>query len=39
MEAFKDARRNGVAASFSKSQPDKLDIKGKLWPVGQKFTI
>ena len=39
MDAFKDARRNGVAASFSQSQPDKLYIKGKLWPVGQKFTV
>lgn len=38
MAAFKDARRNGVAASFSQSQPDKLYIRGKLWPVGQKFT-
>ena len=39
MGAFKDARRNGVAASLSKSQPDKLYIKGKLWPVRQKCTI
>ena len=38
MEAFKDARKHGVAASFSQSQPDKLYIRGKLWPVGQKFT-
>lgn len=38
MAAFKDARRNGVAVSFSQSQPDKLYIRGKLWPVGQKFT-
>ena len=33
-----DARKNGVAASFSQSQPDKLYIRGKLWPIGQKFT-
>ena len=39
MGAFKDARRNGVAASFSQSQPDKLYIRGKLWPIGQNFTI
>ena len=38
MEAFKDARKHEVAASFSQSQPDKLYIRGKLWPVGQKFT-
>ena len=38
MEAFKDARKNGVAAFFSQSQPDKLDIRGKLSPIGQKFT-
>ena len=30
MEAFKDARKNGVAAFFSQSQPDKLYIRGKL---------
>ena len=39
MGAFKDARKNGIAASFSQSQPDKLYIRGKLWPIGQKFTI
>lgn len=39
MEAFKDARKNGIAASFSQSQPDKLYIRGKLWPIGKKFTI
>ena len=39
MGAFKDARINGIAASFSQSQPDKLYIRGKLWPIGQKFTI
>ena len=38
MEAFKDTRKNVVAASFSQSQPDKLYIRGKLWPIGQKFT-
>ena len=30
MGAFMDARRNGVAASFSQSQRDKLYIRGKL---------
>ena len=39
MGALKDARKNGVAASFSQSQPDKLYIRGKLWPIGQNFTI
>ena len=38
MEAFKDARKNGVATSFSQSQPDKLYIRGKLWLIGHKFT-
>ena len=37
--AYEDARKNGVATSFSQSQPDKLYIRGKLWPIGQKFTI
>ena len=37
MESFKAAKRSGVPASFSTSQPDKLFIRGKLWPVGVKF--
>ena len=37
MEAFKEARKKGIAASFSQSQPDKLFIKGKLWPLGKTF--
>jgi len=39
MEAFKDVRRNGVAASFSQSLLDKLYIKGKSGLARQKFTI
>ena len=35
MDAFKTARRNKIPASFSKSQPDKLYIRGKLWPIGK----
>ena len=35
MGAYEDARKNGVAASFSQSQPDKLYIKGKLRPIGE----
>ena len=34
METFKKARRNNIAAVFSKAQPDKLYIRGKLWPFG-----
>ena len=32
MPTFKKARRNGMKAAFSKSQPDKLYINGKFWP-------
>ena len=35
MDTFKTARRNKIPASFSKSQPDKLYIRGKLWPIGK----
>ena len=35
METFKKAKRNNIPVSFSKSQPDKLYVRGKLWPVGQ----
>ena len=39
MESFKTAKKHGVPASFSQSQPDKLYIRGKLWPVDRKFSI
>ena len=39
MESFKTAKKHGVPASFSQSQPDKLYIRGKLWPMGRKFSI
>ena len=34
METVKNARRNNIPAAFSKAQPGKLFIRGKLWPVG-----
>ena len=34
METFKKARRNNIPAAFSKAQPDKVFIRGKLWPFG-----
>ena len=37
MESFKAARKKGIPASFSSSQPDKLYIRGKLWPEGKIF--
>ena len=37
IENFKKARRNNIPANFSKSQPDKLYIRGKLWPAGVTF--
>ena len=35
MPTFKKAKRNGMRASFSKSQPDKPYINGKFWPNGK----
>jgi len=35
MAALKKARRNGMRASFSRSQPYKLYINGDFWPVGK----
>ena len=37
MAVFKQARRQGVRASFSKSQPDKLFINGSFWPPGKRL--
>ena len=35
MDTFRKARENRIPATFSKAQPDKLYIRGKLWPVGK----
>ncbi|KAL9976218.1 hypothetical protein ACROYT_G013490 [Oculina patagonica] len=37
MAVFKEARRQGMRASFSKSQPDKLFVNGKFWPPGKRL--
>jgi hypothetical protein len=37
MPVFKKERRNGMKASFSRSQPDKLFINGKFWRHGKPF--
>ena len=37
LETLKVARKNGIPAAFSASEPDKLFIRGKLWPVGQEL--
>lgn len=39
MDTFKTAKRNKIPASFSKSQPDKLYIRGKLWPIGKPLDV
>ena len=39
METFRKARQNNIPASFSKAQPDKLFIRGKLWPAGKVFEL
>ena len=37
METFKTAKRSGIPAAFSQAQPDKLYIRGRLWPVGKEL--
>ena len=39
METFKTAKRRGIPAAFSQTQPDKLYIRGRygLWPVGKEL--
>ena len=39
MDTFKKAKRNNIPVSFSKSQPDKLYVRRKLWPAGQVLEI
>lgn len=39
MKTFKEAGRNGIPALFSQTQPDKLFIRGRLWPVGRELII
>ena len=39
METFKKAKRNNILASFSKAQPGKLFIWGKLWPTGKPLEL
>ena len=39
MDVFRLAKRNKIPAAFSKSQPDKLYIRGKLWPVGKPLDL
>ena len=39
MNTFREARKNNIPASFSRAQPDKLFMKGKLWPVGKPLVI
>ena len=39
MDTFRKARENRIPATFSKAQPHKLYIRGKLWPVGKTLDI
>ena len=39
METFQKARRNNIPAAFSKAQPDKLIIRGKLWSFGMPLEL
>lgn len=35
MNTYRMAKANKIPAYFSKSEPDKLFIRGQLWPVGK----
>ena len=37
METFNTAKRRGIPAAFSQAKPDKLYIRGRLWPVGKEL--
>ena len=39
MPIFKKAKENKIPAAFSKAQPDKLFVRGKLWPVGKALEL
>ena len=39
METFKKAKRSNIPVAFSKAQPDKLYIRGKLWPLGKPLEL
>ena len=39
MDTVKKAREHNLRAAFSKAEPDKLYIGGKLWPIGKPFRI
>ena len=39
MKTFKQAIKNNITSFFSLSEPDKLFIRGRLWPVGKKLII
>ena len=39
METFKKTKRSNIPVAFSKAQPDKLYIRGKLWPVGKPLEL
>ena len=39
METFKKAKRSNIPVAFSKAQPDKLYIRGTLWPVGKPLEL
>ena len=39
METFKKAKCSNIPVASSKAQPDKLYIRGKLWPVGKPLEL
>jgi len=39
MDNLRTAKLNNIPAYFSKSQPDKLYIRGKVWPVGRELEV
>ena len=39
MATLKKAKEHNIPASFSRAQPDKLYIRGKLWPTGKPLVV
>lgn len=39
MPTLRKAKENSIPAAFSRSEPDKLLIRGKVWPVGAELFI
>ena len=39
LHILKKAKYNGIPANFSKAEPDKLYVRGKIWPKGKELVL